>query len=81
MGGRVRGGDGGSARHQHESDQHDYFSLPGRCHRARLLVVGVVAIGRGRPLADLPSEWDEGIVLGTESAGAQLIARHLDNAT
>lgn len=33
-----------------------------------------VAIGRGRPLTERVSEWDEAIVLATMSAGAHLIA-------
>lgn len=45
------------------------------------LVQAVVAIGRGRPLTERLSEWDEAIVLATMSAGAHLIAAHLDKAT
>ncbi|ABQ39151.1 hypothetical protein BBta_7277 [Bradyrhizobium sp. BTAi1] len=37
-----------------------------------------VAIGRGRQLTERLSEWDEAIVLATMSAGAHLIAGHLD---
>ena len=45
------------------------------------LVQAAVAIGRGRPLAERLSEWDEAIVLAMISAGAHLIAGHLDKAT
>ncbi|MBR2118662.1 MAG: hypothetical protein IJ935_08350 [Afipia sp.] len=42
------------------------------------LVQAAVAIARGRPLTERLSEWDEAIVLATMSAGAHLIAGHLD---
>ncbi|HBF54340.1 MAG TPA: hypothetical protein DDW72_10610, partial [Afipia sp.] len=42
------------------------------------LVKAAVAIGRGRQLTERLSEWDEAIVLATMSAGAHLIAGHLD---
>jgi hypothetical protein len=45
------------------------------------LVQAAVAIGRGRQFTQRLSEWDEAIVLATMSAGAHLIASHLDKAT
>ena len=41
----------------------------------------VLAVARGRPLAERLSEWDEAIVLATLSAGAHMIASHFDKAT
>jgi hypothetical protein len=45
------------------------------------LVQAALAIGRGRPLRARLSEWDEAIVLATMSAGAHLIASHMEKAT
>lgn len=41
----------------------------------------ILAVVRKRPLSDRLSEWDEGIVLATVSAGAHLVAVHIDKAT
>lgn len=45
------------------------------------LVQGALAVGRGRPFSKRLSEWDEAIVLATLSAGAHIIASHMDKAT
>lgn len=45
------------------------------------LVKAAIAIGRGRPLTERLSEWDDAIVLATMSAGAHLIAVQLDKST
>lgn len=44
-------------------------------------VQAAVAIGRGRPLTERLSEWDEAVVLATMSAGTHLVAGHFDKAT
>ena len=80
MGGRVRGGVGGGARSQHGSDERAIIRYLAGVSGLGSLVQAAVAIGRGRALTERLSEWDEAIVLATMSAGAHLIANHLDKA-
>jgi len=58
-----------------------FFRYLAGVSRLGSLVQAAVAIGRGRPLTERLSEWDEAIVLATMSAGAHLVAGHFDKAT